>query len=176
MRRTALRSTLLGGMLALTSCSAPSASRPEAQAESERDESGPSVHVASWLELRERSWALDRWGLTRGDSLSIADEVLADGRLRIEISAMHLVTGTTAIVELQKRGDGTLAAQATVKYLSDEGSDRTWTKPTGTILVSTDDWSKLHDEASTPLMIEVRLHDVPMTDDSCFHAVVELPR
>ena len=89
---------------------------------------------------------------------------------------MHLVTGTTAIVELQKRRDGSLAAQATVKVLSDEGGDRTWTKPTGTILVSTDDWSKLHDAGATPLILEVRLHDDPMTADSCFHAVVELPK
>ena len=177
MRRAALRLTLLSGMLAPTSCSTPPASRPESEPVSERrDEPALSVHVASWLELRERSWALDRWGLTRGASLTTGDELLADGGLRVEIRAMHGFTGTTLVVELHKGLDGTIRSQATVKYFSDETSESSWKHPIGTIGVSTDDWSKLHDEASTPLIIEVRLHDDPMTEDSCFHAVVELPR
>ena len=147
--------TLLVGMLVLGSCSMPAARPSDSMAQPDQEgRVGVSARLVTWLELRERSWALDSWGLTRGGSLTVRCESVADGRRR----------------------DGSLAAQATVKVLSDEGSDRTWTKPTGTILVSTDDWSKLHDAGATPLILEVRLHDDPMTADSCFHAVVELPK
>jgi hypothetical protein len=80
------------------------------------------------------------------------------------------------LIELHRNGRGQLTARVEVEMWSDESASRAWKKPTGSVLVSSEDWSKLNEPGSPPLILEFRLHDVPMREGWCLHGVVELAR
>ena len=131
--------------------------------------------AADWLGNRERSWVLDCWGLTRGDSLTASGKQLANGDLAIKIRTSHGFTGTDLMLEIRKQSTGKLEARVEVEMWSDESAPKVWKTPTGSLLVSSEDWSALNGSSTPLLIVEFRLHDVPMREGSCLHGVVEIP-
>lgn len=142
------------------------------------ESSQPAVRVdlVSYLSLRERPWVVDRWGLTRNESLHVDSEPLSDGGLRITVESSHGFSGTRAVIDLKHGENDRLNASVAVKNWYDAGSEPGWSSPTGWIGVSSADWSSTTDPQAAPILLEIRLHDVPMHEDSCLHGVVEVPR
>jgi hypothetical protein len=145
------------------------------QSSSEPQTSEVRAVTVDYLELREHPWMVDGWGLTRGDRLKTTGEILPDGGLHVEIEIPKVFTGTNVVLEIRNDADHRLSARATVTFWSDEGSTRRWAKPTGSIYISSADWTRLHDPKSPRLLLEIRLHDDPMREDTYVRGIVEVP-
>jgi hypothetical protein len=159
----------------LVCCACVGSSRPKVDPPSNEDlDSAVRADVVDYLSLRERPWVVDRWGLTRGESLKVDGERLQDGRFRIRVASSHGFSGTTVTLELELLDEKSVHAEVTVTNWSDEGPPTNWKKPTGWIGVSSIPSSPAGKADRSSMILELRLHDEPMQEDTCFHGVVEV--
>ena len=125
---------------------------------------GIQISSGTWLENRERPWVIDQWGLTRGNGVLVRVEGIPEGGTRVQNDVPKGFTGARLILDL--RPD---RVDATVVHWSDEGSDRTWIAPSGSVVVCPDGRSR-------PRILGFDLHDAAAREGthSCIHGIVDV--